>query len=61
MDIYSSSGTSVGHLYYEAMENLCMIMRFLEDRKCQFIQGKEEDEREVQSIEKNSHVLKQRM
>lgn len=36
-------------------------MRFLEDRKCQFIQGKEKDEREVESIEKNSHVLKQRM
>lgn len=31
-----------------------MVMRFLEDRKCQFIQGKEEDERKVQSIEKNS-------
>lgn len=35
-----------------------MVMRFLEDRKCQFTQGKEGDEREVYSIEKKFTCIK---
>lgn len=36
-----------------------MVMRFPADRKCQFTDGKEADEREMESIEKkNTHTLK---
>lgn len=38
-----------------------MVMRFLEDRKCQFTQGKEGDERRCSLLKKNSRALKQRI
>lgn len=35
-----------------------MVMRLLEDRKCQFAEGKERDKRTMYSIKKNPHTLK---
>lgn len=51
-------GAPVWCLYCEVAKkkNHWMVMRLLEDRTCQFAEGKERDERTMFSIEKKIHI-----